>query len=838
MKAAFQTILWGPSLERWVEVLKTIHEIGYDGVEIAQPPDRLPPPRQLQQVLNELKLEFVGFAGGQLTRRMEYCAEYRPGYLYIEDWLQGACERALEEGFTLALHPHMYKRVHRLETAAALLEQHPELKFLPDTAHLFLARDDPAEAIRRYVDRLAAVHLKDWTPRYGRSFHRYARGFVELGNGSIGLELERILEVLREVRFDGWVVVEQDCTPSDPRKSAEASAEWLANRGVRVMRRPRRDDLREGSPDSRTRPTCAPEKFVDLLDSLVHVRHRDVGSFCEKAAEAISRVIPSKVIKVWEYSPIEGLLGLVGMWPTSPAPRPPFAVGCSEVLSGLTVEGQVIRRFDLDKEYEGHRFADPNLIAQFGVTEMISVPVLNTYNPNHVELIVNIFPDRSAPIEISDQTLAKCAEYVAVMYETVIEDVSQSMAAAVNLAVAGAKRSEEFLRLVIRLVQGVLNCEGVTIFLSDQVGSKLRDNVSTGLEWREDLAIADQEYARGEGLIGRVWDRQERMITSCAPDEVVYVEKSFETVKASRHVLLIAPLTNQHGETVGVIRCRSKRPDRAPLGLNMFSESDVSIVDAICQALLPHLAVLQANERRARTLGRLTHELKVPLTAIRGAAEFIKKEAKEEGYRFSYPYAADICMWHDLTRRLLHGVDFFRYHVDGLELNLSPTYLLAGVLGPARNQIRPLLRERNFSIKGITFKGFDHIPRLWVDRNQFQQVFFNLIQNAVKYGYKDPRAFQVEVEALEEPGQYEIYFRDWGKGIPDGWEEAIFREGVRGPNAEQAHVAGDGLGLWVVRQILDLHGGTITVSKHLRPTEFRLELPKKLLRRWRPNSGV
>ena len=91
-----------------------------------------------------------------------------------------------------------------------------------DTGHLTLTRDDLVEAIEVYAQRLAGVHLKDWTPRHGGNLHSCAKGFVELGQGVV--PLAEVLETLRRIRFDGWVVLEQDSTSSDPRTSLEASA--------------------------------------------------------------------------------------------------------------------------------------------------------------------------------------------------------------------------------------------------------------------------------------------------------------------------------------------------------------------------------------------------------------------------------------------------------------------------------------------------------------------------------------------------------------------------------------------------------------------------------------
>jgi len=813
---------------RWIEVFQTIHELGYEGVEIAQAPSTLPKASEMQAVLKELGLEFVGLVGGRLSERIEYCRDYRPTYLYIEDWEESTCRRAVDEGYTLALHPHMYKRVHRLEMASQLLEEHAQLKFLPDTAHLFIAGDDPAEAIKRLADRLIGIHLKDWTPVYGRSFHRYARGFGELGAGVV--DLSAVLEAVREAAFDGWLVVEQDCTPTDPHTSAQSSARWLRDHGVPVRKRPRSkcaSTLTLVEPQA----SCPPEKLAQFMDALMHVRQHSVRSFCKTLAEVIGKlVVNCKLVKVWEHCPGEGLLGLLSEWPGSPQPSTTSVVRCTEVLSGITVQAQMVSHFDLERSYGAHQFAHPELIEDLGVSRMISIPVQNTYNPNHVELVVNLFLTESAPAPPSDLDLKKCAEYVAKTYETLLEDVCQAAAARVNLAVSRTAEVDDFLDEAVRDIQRVLNCEAVTILLVNETGKSLEPRATTGLTWDPSLPPEEHFYRLGEGITGNVWKQGEPLVTLDAKMEPEWRGKSLETQKSDKNMCLFVPLTDSHGHVIGVIRCVNKRADRAPMGPNMFLGSDVSVVDAIGQAVVPHLSVCLVTERRAKTLSRLTHELKAPLATIRGAAEFIQRESQARGFEFSYPYADDICSWHDLTRRLLANVDFFRYHVEKLQLRPEQTYLLRDIFAPAKNQIGPLLRERSFSSRRISDDGFRQIPYLWVDRSQIRQVFFNLLGNSVKYAYNDPAAFQVEVATQDTGAGYEILFRDWGPGITDGWDEAIFEEGVRGPNSEQSNVSGDGLGLWVVREIITAHGGTIALSNCGQPTEFRILLPHGLAR--------
>ena len=208
MKLAAQTVLWGNRIESISRILDTLTMNGFHGVEFSQCPEQLGKAHDLRQMLSDRKIELVGLSGGTLRDRVAYCGSVlRPEFLYVERWDEVECRPALKAGFRLALHPHVFKPVHRLATAGEILKQHPELLFLPDAAHLTIAGDSPAEAVLKWRSRLAAVHLKDWTPVYGRSSHRYARGFVELGNGIINFDL--LFDRLHMIDYRGWLVVEQ-----------------------------------------------------------------------------------------------------------------------------------------------------------------------------------------------------------------------------------------------------------------------------------------------------------------------------------------------------------------------------------------------------------------------------------------------------------------------------------------------------------------------------------------------------------------------------------------------------------------------------------------------------
>jgi inosose dehydratase len=127
-------------------------------------------------------------------------------------------------GVTVAYHPHVDCTIETEDEIDWLLNQTSALRLCLDASHIALVGESPVAHLRKYRERLGYVHLKDW-----------ARGkFVELGRGTIGVDVPAILRELEEQSFAGWIVVEQSRSVISPSHSAWINAEYLAGLGYRI----------------------------------------------------------------------------------------------------------------------------------------------------------------------------------------------------------------------------------------------------------------------------------------------------------------------------------------------------------------------------------------------------------------------------------------------------------------------------------------------------------------------------------------------------------------------------------------------------------------------------
>ncbi len=109
-----------------------------------------------------------------------------------------------------------------------------------------------------------------------------------------------------------------------------------------------------------------------------------------------------------------------------------------------------------------------------------------------------------------------------------------------------------------------------------------------------------------------------------------------------------------------------------------------------------------------------------------------------------------------------------------------------------------------------------------VDRNRIRQVFANLLDNAIKY---TPAGGRVTISVRDESGQPVATFRDTGMGIPAEEQEKIWARLYRGDKSRSQR--GLGLGLSLVKAVVEAHGGKVTVSSQANEgAEFVVKLPK------------
>ena len=133
-------------------------------------------------------------------------------------------------GLKAALHNHLGTRIESQQELDDFMAAVPGAALLLDTAHLHAAGGDCVETIRKYHDRLAAVHFKDYFIKdasIGLEEWPKRLRFCELGGGNAGMDFAPIVRELRDHKYDKWALIEHDTHLREPEIDLKKSADIL-----------------------------------------------------------------------------------------------------------------------------------------------------------------------------------------------------------------------------------------------------------------------------------------------------------------------------------------------------------------------------------------------------------------------------------------------------------------------------------------------------------------------------------------------------------------------------------------------------------------------------------
>ena len=232
---------------------------------------------------------------------------------------------------------------------------------------------------------------------------------------------------------------------------------------------------------------------------------------------------------------------------------------------------------------------------------------------------------------------------------------------------------------------------------------------------------------------------------------------------------------------------------------------------------------IRRNEQHDAFINAVTHELKTPLASIRLYLETLKKRDLDENKRQEF---YDV-MLADSDRLLQTVEQVLRAGQSGQrrrKLNLRKVDV-----GELVTECVNLTRVRhNLAADAITFNEAVNRerPQVKADAEELRVAFSNLLDNAVKYSVKGVQ-ISVSVAALG-PKKVAVRIEDKGIGIPAAQLKRIFKRFYRVPGRVMARFKGTGLGLFIVRSIVQRHGGKVFAESEGRGqgSRFTIELPR------------
>lgn len=228
---------------------------------------------------------------------------------------------------------------------------------------------------------------------------------------------------------------------------------------------------------------------------------------------------------------------------------------------------------------------------------------------------------------------------------------------------------------------------------------------------------------------------------------------------------------------------------------------------------------LRLNKMKSEFISNVSHELKSPLTSIRMMTEMLHQKRVPTEERKSIYYSVMMEENERLSHLIDNILDFSRMDDDRKKYNFIDVDM-DDLLPKFVESIREKLQKSKFNIR---YSCPDQVPVIKADKNALLQVFYNLVENAIKFSGTSRR---IDIKLFLEEDELLIFVEDYGIGIPSKDQEKIFDRFYRGEEPQRMGIKGSGIGLTIVKNIMEAHNGSLTLeSKTGEGSTFCVHLP-------------
>jgi signal transduction histidine kinase len=383
---------------------------------------------------------------------------------------------------------------------------------------------------------------------------------------------------------------------------------------------------------------------------------------------------------------------------------------------------------------------------------------------------------------------------------------------------------DELVVRVLRTALDVVGAESGSVLLADFDTKQLVFRYVIGEKWE---LLQDTAIPWDEGIAGAVFTSgQEAVIGDVKQDRRHYAGIDELTGYRTRDMITL-PLKRWGGEPIGVLQVLNKREGR----LDQDDLAILTIVSAISAEQIELARLFQEAKLAAvvRFLGDINHDLKNMLQPVVCGAELLQTELDEhftslpEKYRGTAQPSRNLCNEViDMVRGNAWRIqDRVRGIADCIKgLSTPPQFApcrVAEVVDSVFKTLRVLADEKQVLLLS---EGLGKLPTIVADERRLFNAFYNLVHNAIPEVSSDG---SITVQGWTDHENQVIFLAviDTGRGMPPEVLESLFTT-----HAISRKAGGTGLGTKIVKDVVDAHGGNITVeSKEGIGTTFVIRLP-------------
>ncbi|MEN8218659.1 MAG: GAF domain-containing sensor histidine kinase [Pseudomonadota bacterium] len=596
-----------------------------------------------------------------------------------------------------------------------------------------------------------------------------------------------------------------------------------------------------------------------LLKALLEASHSPNSKILESFLKAVSSTIPSKMCTLWKVNNLANTLSILAREDYKPPPEKEyeFVYPIQGSLTGYLMEQMTPNKpyFKIDSIYDEPYWSlhkSQERVKKLGLKKMLCISIPNSEQSSDTDAILNIYPNDD--FDFSDDCIDIIRDHFSLALSRTRfierEEVTRTI-----IQIYEQKSSKDLASILHPIINRVLKkyCkyEGCSVFLWDPFSNLLSLTQTTGIKYQPKKN--EVYYYLGEGLTGGIAQKKEHLIIkNLANIDDTNLDKNYEHkwLEDTEHVgksFMGIPIMSpsRPNELLGVIRFTNRLNFRAPV-VDFFCNKDFTLVKHVCNLIALYMEYEQSERVRTAFAKQMAHEMMAPAAAIRGSAERLIRKWNSPNFPIAkvYDYLNSILDHAELQVALTRTIQYMwkgstsvprihRYQVDRYDLKEN-------IIQPCKKLVIPFTRRESLTFNNIVIVG--RFPKMFVDKYAFEQVFFNLLTNAIKYRDKQNMdSFYISIKSLgydsysipvndgyESKKGYLIIVEDNGVGIEPDEKDKIFLLGYRKKGIEKTNVRGLGLGLTVVKQILEDFWCHIWISNLKKPTRFEIFLPDRL----------
>ena len=357
------------------------------------------------------------------------------------------------------------------------------------------------------------------------------------------------------------------------------------------------------------------------------------------------------------------------------------------------------------------------------------------------------------------------------------------------------KKTEQKLKESEQMYRNLYENSPVAIILTDEIGNILEQNESS----QKIFGFQDQE----------IYGKNFEEFDVFTPDQINMIKEFYRnSVKGikSRPIELMI---------------KKKDGNRAWINfqLSIIKQNNLNLIEIIAHDISEEKKakmliekenekLLELNKMKTELVSRVSHELKTPLNSVYGATQILLNLHKEEVSDDALEFIEMIHKGGLRLKKLIENLlDISRIESNQLELNIGK-YNLSEIIEECVDDIKYFANERDID---ISLELLDRII-CEIDKFRIEQVITNLLSNAVK---NTPPKGSVKVTLSRNEGSIYISVQDSGIGLTLGEMDKLFNKFGKIERYGQrmmVDIEGTGLGLFIAKEIIDLHKGSIWVA--------------------------